>query len=81
MMVEQKLVCYTINSNSSDGFRVCFTATEYAAGGNGQLLDGAVMKFTAIFMADHENRSIRCLYHYNHGYAYAVVESLNGSSN
>jgi len=76
MMVVHKLTCYTINSDGSDGCCVCFTTRESTAGDNGQLLDGAVVKITDIFTLDHENWSMRCLYHYNHGYAYAVVESV-----
>ena len=76
MMVVHKLTCYTINNDGLDGCRICFTAREYAAGDNGQLLDGAVVKITAIFTPDHENQSMRRLYNYNHGYAYAVVESV-----
>ena len=58
MMVEHELACYTINSNSLDGCHVCFTAREYAAGDNGWLLDGAVVKITAICTPDHENQSV-----------------------
>ena len=81
MIVQHELTCYTINSDSSVGCRVCFITREYAASDNGRRLDGAVVKITEVFMPDHGNRSIQCLYHHNHGYAYAVVESLNKSRN
>jgi hypothetical protein len=32
MMVPNELSCYTINSDGSDGWRVCFVAREYTAG-------------------------------------------------
>ncbi len=76
MMVEHELSCHIINSDNSDGCCVCFTAREYTAGDNGQHLDGAIVKITAFFTLDHEDQSMQCLYHYNHGYAYAVVESI-----
>lgn len=76
MTVEHKLAFHTINSVGSDGCCICFTTREYTAGDNGQLLDGAVMKITAIFAPDHENPSMRHLYHYSHGCAYAVAESI-----
>ena len=36
MMVPNELLCYTINSDGSDGCRVCFVAREHAAGENGR---------------------------------------------
>ena len=58
MMVEHERTCHTINSHCLDGCCVCFTAREYPTGDNGQPLDGAFVKITAIFMPDHENWSI-----------------------
>jgi hypothetical protein len=73
--VPHELACYTMNDGGSDGCRVCFTAREYAAGENYQRLDGCIVKLTDVFTAEHENRSMRYLFHRNCGYAYAVVVS------
>ena len=75
-MVVCELACYTINSDGWDGCLVCFTTRECVTRDNHRLLDGAVVKITAVFTSDHENWSMQRLYHYNRGYAYAVVESV-----
>ena len=77
MMVQNKIACYTINIDASDGCHVCFTTREYAAGENGHLLDGAVVKITEVFTPDHENHTMQCLYHHNCGYTYAIVVCSN----
>jgi hypothetical protein len=60
-----------------DGCRVCFAAREYATGPNAQLLHGALLRITEVFLPDTANRSMRHLYHRNCGYAYAdVVDNL-----
>ena len=71
--VHHELACYTTNDDGSDGCCVCFTAREYAAGDNDLRLDGSIVKLTDVFTAEHENRSMRYLFHRNCGYAYAVV--------
>ena len=71
--VKHELACYTVNNDSSDGCCVCFTAREYTAGDNDICLDGAVVRIFEVFSADHENRTMRCLFHHNCGYAYAVI--------
>ncbi len=73
--VRHKLACYTMNDDGSDGCRVCFTAREYTVGDNNRRLDGAVFKLIDVFTAEHENRSMRYLFHRNCGYGYAVVVS------
>ena len=73
MMAAHKLACYTIKTVGRDGCCVCFTAPEYAAGENCQRLDGALVQLTDVSTPEDANRSIRSLYHHNHGYAYAVV--------
>ena len=75
LLVHHKLACYTINDDGSYGCRVCFATREYAAGKNDYRLDGAVVKLIDVFTAEHENRSMRYLFHRNCGYAYAVVVS------
>jgi hypothetical protein len=67
MMVQNELACYTINIDGSDGCRIFFAAREYTAGENGHLLDGAVVEITEVFTPDHENRTMRRLYHNNRG--------------
>jgi hypothetical protein len=73
--VKHELACYTINSDGSDGCRVGFTARAYASGENDLRLDGAIVVIVAVSTADHENRSMRRLFHQNRGYAYADVLS------
>ena len=73
--VRNELACCTMNADGSDGCRVCFTAREYAAGGNDCSLDGAIIEITDVSSADHNNRSMRYLFHRNRGYASAVVLS------
>ena len=71
--VRNELACYTIDKNGSDGCRVCFTAREYASGDNDLRLDGAVVKITEVFTAEHANLTMRRLFFHNCGYANAVV--------
>ena len=66
-----ELSCYTINSDGSDGWRVCFVAREYAAGENGRRLDGHTIRITDVFTCDDANGSMHHLDHHNHGYGYA----------
>ena len=73
--VRHELACYTIDENGSDGCRVCFTAREYAAGDNDLRLDGATVKITEVFTAEHVNCMMQHLFFHNCGYAYAVVVS------
>jgi hypothetical protein len=71
-----ELSYYTMNDNRSDGCHVCyFIAREYSVGDNDHQLEGAVVKLTDVFMAEHENRSMCHLLHCNWGYAYDVVLS------
>ena len=73
MMVPNELSCYTINSDGSDGCRICFVAHESAAGENGRRLDGCTVHITDVFTCDDANRLMCRLYHHNHGYGYARV--------
>ena len=73
MMVPNELSCYTINSDGSNGCRVCFVAHEYAAGENGRRLDGHTVRITDVFICDDANHSMHRLYHHNCGYGYARV--------
>jgi hypothetical protein len=43
-IVLNKLACYIMNSNGSDGCRVCYVAREYTAGQNAPRLDGRIIK-------------------------------------
>ena len=70
MMVPHEVSCYTINDDGSDGCRVGFVAREYAAGENGCRLDGRTVCISEVFHCDDANRSMRRLFHHNHGYAY-----------
>ena len=44
MLVSNELACYTIRDDGADGCHVCFTSHEFAAGENGRLLDGAIVR-------------------------------------
>ena len=68
-----ELACYSIGSDYSNGCHVGFTTREFAAGGNGPRLDGAVVEIMSIFTPDSKNHSMHHLYHHNHGYACAIV--------
>ena len=74
-MVLNELVCYIVNSDESDGCRVCIVAREYAAGENACRLDECIIKIVQTYQSDDENHSMRRLFHHNHGYSYAVVEN------
>ena len=78
MIVTNKLSCYTINSNGSNGCHVCFVAREYAVRENGHRLDGTTIHITDVFKSDDENRSIQHLYHHDQGYMHARV--VNGNN-
>ena len=67
------LAGYDVHDDGMDGCRVCFAAREYATGPNAQLLHGALLRITEVFLPDTANRSMRHLYHRNRGYAYADV--------
>jgi len=54
-----------------------FFLWELAAGYKAQRLDGATLSINAVFMPDHENCSMHCLSHHNHGYVYVrIVEVI-----
>jgi hypothetical protein len=59
----------------SDGFHMVFAAQDYAAGENGKYLDGAVVCLVDVLLPDNKNRTIRYLYHRNHGNADAKTKS------
>ena len=46
---------------------------EDSAGGNAARLNGVVVSVVDVFTSDHENRSVRQLFHHNHGYAYGWI--------
>jgi hypothetical protein len=67
-----ELAACAMKPNGSNGCRVAFAAKEYAAGDNGSRLNGAVVRLVDVFLPDNKNRTARCLYNHNRGYA--VVE-------
>ena len=78
MIVENELACFSLNPNGSDGSRVALAAREYTAGENGRRFDGALVHLIAVYSSKHENRTTRCLYHHNCGYAVGeVIEFVN----
>ena len=80
MMFPNKLVCYIVNSNGSDGCHVWFVPRDYAAGENACRLDRRVIKIMQAYQSDNKNCSMRRLFHHNRDYAYAVVENNHESS-
>jgi len=68
-----EIACYTINSDGSDGCRVCFVARKCTAGENGCQLNGSIVEIVQLYKPNDENWSMLCLYHHRHGYAYANV--------
>jgi hypothetical protein len=62
-----------VHDDGTDGCRVCFAAREHATGANMQLLDGALLCVTEVFLPDAANRSMRALYYRNRGYAYEEI--------
>ena len=71
-----EVACYTINEDGTDGFHVCFVAKEVSAAGNATRLDGLIVCIGTVFMSDHENCSMRHLFHHNRGNAYARIVEL-----
>ena len=67
------LVGYAVRDDGTDASRVCFAAQEYANSENTLCLDGSLLRITAVFLPDSENRIMRALYHSNHSYAYAEI--------
>ena len=68
MLVPNELSCFAINSDGSDGCRVCFLAHEYGARENGHRLDGGTVRITDVFTCNDANSSMHRLYHHNRGY-------------
>ena len=73
MTAPHKLECYTINGDGTDGCHVCFVAREVSAGGNAARLNGTDVCVVDVFTPDHENRSVRQLFHHNHRYTYGQI--------
>ena len=67
------LAGYNVRDDGTDDCRVCFAAREYATGPIAQLLDGALLCITEVFLPDKANRSMRALYYRNRGYAYTEI--------
>ena len=67
------LAGYNVRDDGTDGWHVCFAAHEYATGPNVQLLDGALLCITEVFLPDTANMSMWALYYRNCGYAYVEI--------
>ena len=75
------MACYTIKSDGTDGCRISFLAKEYAAGGRGLRLNGAIVWIVDVFLPDNPNKMVRRIYHHNHGYAVGEIVSFPGPNN
>jgi hypothetical protein len=73
MKATNKLACYIIGSDGSNGCHAGFMTREYAARDNGPWLDGAIVEIMTVFTPKSENHSMRCLHNHNRGYAYLIV--------
>jgi hypothetical protein len=67
------LAGYAVRDDGTDACRAWFDAREYTTPDKAQALHGSLLRITEVFLPDSENRSMRALYHRNHGYAYAEV--------
>ena len=76
-MEKTNLAGYEVSEDGTNGCCVCLAAQEYASGENGCRLDGSLVRITAVFLPDSENRSMRALFHYNHYYIYAEIVDPN----
>ena len=65
MKIVDKLACYVMKSDGTDGCRVAFATKEYTAGENGSGLDGAIVWIVDVFLPNNPNRTVRHLYHHN----------------
>jgi hypothetical protein len=81
MKVMDEMACYTIKSYGTDGYHVSFLAKEYAAGDRGLRLNEAIAWIVDVFLPNNPNRTARCLYHRNHGYAVGKIVSFPGPNN
>ena len=70
---DSHLVCYQIQSDGTDGCRVCFAAREFAVGLQSRHLDGSTVVIKEIVLPDDENSTKRVLFHRNHGYTIAEM--------
>ena len=71
LVEKTNLTVHEVREDGSDGSHICFTAHEYVIGKNVQSLDGLLLMVTEVFLCDSPNKSMRHLYHCNHGCAYA----------
>jgi len=55
MKVADKLACYIMRSDGTDGCCVAFAAKECASGKKGSRLDGAIVQIVDVFLPDNPN--------------------------
>ena len=76
-----ELIGFAVNPNGSDGCQVAFLAREYAACENGSRFDGALVCLVSVYSSEHENRTVRHLYHHNRWYAVGEVIEFTSNNN
>ena len=76
MKVADKLACYIMISDDTDGCRVAFSVKEYAAGKKGSRFDGAIVHIVDVFQPENPNRKARMFYHHNCGYVFGEIVSF-----
>ena len=81
MKVVDKMACYTIKPDGTDGCRVSFLAKEYTAGDRGLRLHGTILRIVNVFLLNNPNMMARRLYHHNHGYAVGEIVFFPGPNN
>ena len=70
------LVGYAVQSDGTDGCRVCFAAQEYASGETARQLGSSLLKITEVFLCNSPNKSMWVLYHCNLGYVYVEAVEM-----
>jgi hypothetical protein len=81
MKVADEFACYVIKPDGTDGCHVAFATKEYAAGENGLRMNGAIVWMDEVFLHNSPNRTVRCLYHHNCGYAVGEIVSFSKENN
>ena len=54
MKVMDKMACYTIKPDGTDGCCVSFLAKEHATGDRGVMLNGAIVRIIEVFLPDNQ---------------------------
>jgi hypothetical protein len=81
MKVVDEMACYTFKPDGTDGCHNSFLVKKYVTGDRGVRLNGAIVQIVEVFLPNNPNRTARCLYHHNRGYAVGEIVSFAGPNN